>query len=195
MLPNLNAKMRLPYATGSVRVTSPFGKRMLNGVETNHKGLDLVGSNKTLVAPCDGVIGASGIVTNKADRTWEWGNFVRIDTNDGLMIFMCHMSERKVKVGDKVKAGDVVGIEGATGYAFGSHCHFEIRNSSGISLNPAAYLGVKNGDGSYGVPKEASKSYADLVCEKCGLETQTRTYIDKYKYADALWKKLWEAMK
>ena len=36
--------------------------------------------------------------------------------------------------------------------------------------------------------------YADLVCEKCGLEAQTRDYIDRYTYAKDLWRKLWEAM-
>ena len=39
-----------------------------------------------------------------------------------------------------------------------------------------------------------SKDYAALVCEKCGLESQTRAYLDKYKYAPDLWRKLWEAM-
>lgn len=36
--------------------------------------------------------------------------------------------------------------------------------------------------------------YAALVCEKCGLEAQTRDYIDRYTYADDLWRKLWEQM-
>ncbi|MBQ7931909.1 MAG: N-acetylmuramoyl-L-alanine amidase [Clostridia bacterium] len=39
-----------------------------------------------------------------------------------------------------------------------------------------------------------SKDYAALVCEKCGLESQTRAYLDKYKYAPDLWRKLWAAM-
>lgn len=36
--------------------------------------------------------------------------------------------------------------------------------------------------------------YAALVCEKCGLEAQTRDYIDRYTYAEDLWRKLWDAM-
>lgn len=36
--------------------------------------------------------------------------------------------------------------------------------------------------------------YAALVCEKCGLEQQTRDYIDRYTYAEDLWRKLWNAM-
>ena len=37
--------------------------------------------------------------------------------------------------------------------------------------------------------------YAALVCKKCGLEAQTRDYLDRYIYADDLWRKLWESMK
>lgn len=36
--------------------------------------------------------------------------------------------------------------------------------------------------------------YAALVCEKCGLEAQTRDYLDRYIYADDLWRKLWKSM-
>ena len=42
---------------------------------------------------------------------------------------------------------------------------------------------------------EDSEDYADLVCEKCGFEEQTREYLDAYRYADDLWRKLWLAMK
>lgn len=41
----------------------------------------------------------------------------------------------------------------------------------------------------------SAPDYAALVCEKCGLEAQTRDYIDRYTYADDLWRKLWESMK
>jgi len=37
-------------------------------------------------------------------------------------------------------------------------------------------------------------NYADLVCKKCGLEEQTKTDLNSYKYAADLWRKLWEAM-
>lgn len=138
--------MRLPYESGKVELTSKFGLRTLNGALNNHKGIDLVGrTTKTVVAPCDGVVGQSAIFDKATDRTgtWEWGNYVRIDTPDGLKIYMCHLAERKVKVGDKVKAGDVIGIEGNTGYSFGSHLHFEIRKN-GVSVNPCTYLGIPN---------------------------------------------------
>lgn len=185
--------MRLPYKTNTtVRVTSPFGPRTLKGVTKPHKGVDLVGASKTLVAPCDGVVAVSTIITNPNNRTSEWGNYIRIDTPDGLKVYMCHMKERKVKAGDKVKVGDVVGIEGSTGESTGSHCHFEIRNKSGTSIDPTPYLGIQNGVGTYTAKPE--KDYAALVCEKCGFEAKTKAYLDKYQFADDLWRKLWEAM-
>lgn len=147
--------MRLPYANGRVTLTSPFGWRKLNNVRNYHKGIDLCGTNKTLVAPCDGVIGTSTILDKATDTTltWQWGNYIRIDTPDGLNIYMCHMSERKVKKGDRVKAGDIVGIEGNTGYSFGSHCHFEIRKN-GKSVDPTPYLGIKNAWGVHDVQQK-----------------------------------------
>lgn len=149
-------KMNLPYKSGKVTLTSHFGWRTLNGQRDYHKGVDLSGTDKTLVAPCDGVIGSSTIITDKSNLTWQWGNYIRIDTADGLKIFMCHMAARKVKVGQKVKAGDVVGIEGNTGYSFGSHCHFEVRKN-GESVDPTPYLGIPNEWGQYDIkaaPKE-----------------------------------------
>lgn len=149
-------KMNLPYQSGKVTLTSHFGWRTLNGQRDYHKGVDLSGTDKTLVAPCDGVIVSSTIITDKSNLTWQWGNYIRIDTADGLKIFMCHMAARKVKVGQNVKAGDVVGIEGNTGYSFGSHCHFEVRKN-GESVDPTPYLGIPNEWGQYDVkaaPKE-----------------------------------------
>lgn len=185
------AEWILPYKSGAVTLTSRFGWRNLNGTQNYHNGVDLVGTDKTLVAPCDGVIGSSAMITDKSDATWEWGNYVRIDRADGLKIFMCHMAARKVRAGQKVRAGDVVGMEGNTGYSFGSHCHFEVRKN-GVSVDPTPYLGIPNGAGTYAVQNQPD--YADLVCEKCGLEAQTRKYIDAYRFAPDLWRKLWEAM-
>ena len=140
--------MKLPYKSGTVTLTSKFGLRWLNGKLEDHKGIDLVGTNKVLTAPCDGVIGSSTIITDPLNRTSQWGHYIRIDTPDGLQIFMCHMSQRKVKVGDRVKAGDEVGIEGSTGKSTGSHCHFEIRKN-GKSVNPCTYLGIPNAWGEH----------------------------------------------
>lgn len=189
-------KLMLPYKTGTVQVTSPYGMRTLDGVTAMHKGVDLVGSDKTIVSPCDGKIGWAGEYNDKdrGGHTWEWGNYIRIETESGYKIYLCHMATVAVKVGQAVKAGDVLGREGSTGKSTGSHCHFEVRYS-GKSMDPTPYLGIANRVGTYpATTAQDSEDYADLVCNKAGLEAQTKAYLDKYKYAPDLWRKLWEAM-
>ena len=153
--------MRIPYLKSACWVTSPYGQRTLNGVSGWHNGIDLVGvdGDRVLVAPCDGVVRSSTMIPKSSGNlTWEWGNYIRIDTADGYNVFMCHMAERKVTVGQQVKAGDVVGLQGNTGYSFGEHCHFEVRKN-GMSVNPAPLLGINNALGTYriNVQKRANK--------------------------------------
>ncbi len=186
--------MRLPYKTGTVRVSSPFGWRTLQGTREYHRGVDLVGSDKTLVSPVDGVVAVSTMLDKSTDTTltWQWGNYVRIDGNDGRRYYLCHMAQRFVRPGKRVRAGEAVGIEGNTGYSFGTHCHLEVRDRAGNSLDPTQLLGIDNLAGKKVTVRE--ETYAEKVCGKCGLEPQTRAYLDKYPYADELWRKLWEAM-
>jgi hypothetical protein len=54
------------------------------------------------------------------------------------------MARRAVNVGERVEAGELVGIEGSTGYSTGSHCHFEVRDKNNKQLNPAELLGIPN---------------------------------------------------
>lgn len=190
-------KLNLPYRTGTVRVSSPYGMRTISGVREMHKGVDLVGSDKTIVAPCDGKIGWAGEYNDKlrGGNTWEWGKYIRIETEDGYKIYLCHMAAVAVKAGQAVKAGDVLGREGTTGKSTGSHCHFEVRYG-GKSTDPTPLLGIANRVGSYPAQAvEPGEDFAEMVCKKAGLEAQTRAYLDKYRYAGDLWRKLWEAMR
>lgn len=176
----------LPYNTGTVRVTSAY---LENRSGTPHKGIDLVGTNKLIVAVLPGVVLLSRRITDPSNRTSEWGEYVCVRSGDGTLSYYCHLSERRVKSGDTIRAGDTIGVEGSTGKSTGSHLHFEVRNAAGVSVDPTPYLGTPNARGSYVIP-----DYAGLVCEKAGLGVQTREYLDKYKYKDDLWRKLWEAM-
>lgn len=152
------SKLYLPF-DGRVYLSSPFGYRTLYGASDYHKGVDLVGQDDTTVrAPCDGVIGQSAIITDKSNLTWQWGNYVRLDTADGLYIFMCHMSERLVTTGQKVTRGQPLGVMGNTGYSFGAHTHFEVRNARGESLDPTVYLGIENQAGYYQNKEEQEMS-------------------------------------
>lgn len=170
---------------GKFKVTSPFGQRVLNGQTDNHKGIDVVGlTNKYVCAVVSGVVRSSCIVTDKSNRTWEWGNYVCINGDDGNRYYYCHLNKRLVSAGQRVNVGDHIGIEGNTGYSFGSHCHFEVRNSVGVSIDPTPFLKVKNTVGTYG------SDYRSEVMKKFGLSESTMKYLDKYKYASDLYKKL-----
>ena len=148
------AIMKLPY-NGRIQLTSIYGSRYLFGAYEFHQGIDLVGlDDKTLLSPVEGTVGRSQIITDPNNRTSEWGNYVRIDTKDGLSIYMCHMSKRLVDVGQKVCIGDPVGIEGSTGKSTGSHLHFEIRMNN-THVNPCTYLNIANELGIYQNKKES----------------------------------------
>lgn len=150
--------MRLPYQNGACRVSSPYGNRILNGSPDFHRGIDLVGldGDRTIVAPCDGMIRTSAMIPKESgDKTWEWGNYIRLDTDDGYCIYFCHLAERKVGTGQRVRAGDVIGTQGNTGYSFGEHLHFEIRKN-GAAVNPAPLLGIQNAVGVYRQSQDAT---------------------------------------
>ena len=138
---------------GKFKVTSPYGQRTLNGSVDNHTGIDIVGvEDKNVYAPCDGTIGSSTIITDKSNATWQWGNYVRLDTEDNHSIYLCHLASRSVKVGQKVKKGDKLGVMGNTGYSFGAHTHFEVRKyGTSTVVNPSTYSGIPNKEGTYEV--------------------------------------------
>ena len=134
--------MQLPYQ-GEVRISSPFGWRTLFGKRVYHKGIDLVGTDKTVRAVVGGVVGQSIIITDPKNRTSEWGNYVRVDGEDGRLYYYCHLSKRFVSRGDKVSVGDALGIEGSTGKSTGSHLHLEVREN-GTSIDPTKIIGIRN---------------------------------------------------
>ena len=65
-----------------------------------------------------------------------------------MTIYYCHLERRLVQVGQTVKAGDVIGIQGATGQVTGEHLHFECRKGT-KQIDAAEYLGIKNALGTY----------------------------------------------
>lgn len=134
--------IKLELYQGEYNVTSPFGSRILaNGDKRFHKGIDCVGKvNKNIVAPTNGKIISSQIITDKSNPTWEWGNYIKMDDLNGYYLFFCHLDKRLVVANQIVKKGEVIGIEGKTGYSFGSHLHFEVRRKSdNVSIDPIEY--------------------------------------------------------
>jgi|GEM_PF-923898 Membrane proteins related to metalloendopeptidases len=142
----------LPYLKGlRVNVTSPFGNRILNGISENHSGIDLVGTGKNIHANIDGEVIQSRIVTDKTNLTWQWGNYITIQDSKGYQHIYAHLNTRHVGIGDIVKVGQIIGVEGNTGYSFGSHLHYEVRTSDNKAIDPTPFLGIPNTIGTYTV--------------------------------------------
>lgn len=112
-----------------------FGtRRVFNGVTKSvHQGLDY---RVPAATPVDAVNDGTVIL---ARPLYFEGNFVVIDHGQGLLTLYLHLSEFKVKEGDKVKRGQLIGLSGATGRATGPHLHIAVR-WQGTYLNPAALL-------------------------------------------------------
>ena len=172
--------MQLPYK-GDVRVSSPFGWRTMNGERVYHKGIDLVGTDKTVRAVVGGVVGQSILITDPKNRTSEWGNYVRVDGEDGRLYYYCHLSKRLVDRGAKVAVGDAIGIEGSTGKSTGSHLHFEVREN-GTSIDPTKILGIKNAVGTVQAAKtEMRTNYTVNGLTICRADDFSIEYCDRKK--------------
>lgn len=172
--------MQLPYK-GEVRVSSPFGWRTLFGKRVYHKGIDLVGTDKTVRAVVGGVVGQSIIITDPKNSTSEWGNYVRVDGEDGRLYYYCHLAKRIVERGAKVAVGDAIGIEGSTGKSTGSHLHFEVREN-GSSIDPTKILGIKNTVGTVQTTKTTVRTnYTVNGLTICRADDFSIEYCDRKK--------------
>lgn len=155
--------MRLPYNPGTpIRLVSTYGLRedpITHEPEVFHGGIDLVGDgDKTICAVVGGTVLQSRRVYDAGNPTSEWGNYISIAGDDGLVHYYCHLSERWVVAGERIEQGQAIGVEGSTGRSTGSHLHYEVRWSVvGDTLNPAEILGVPNEEGVY-VVEENNKA-------------------------------------
>jgi len=103
------------------------------GMKQMHRGIDIANHTGTpVVASADGRITMVG-------RNGGMGKTIVIDHGYGFVTRYAHLSDYKVKRGQRVKRGDVIGLMGSTGYSTGPHLHYEVLRN-GKSLNPASYI-------------------------------------------------------
>jgi murein DD-endopeptidase MepM/ murein hydrolase activator NlpD len=119
-------------------VSGVFGSaRVFNGVKkSQHTGLDFrVTTGTPIVASNSGKI-------ILARALYFEGNCVMIDHGQGLITLYLHLSEIKVKEGDAVEKGQLLGLSGGTGRATAPHLHFAVR-WRGEYLDPRTLLELR----------------------------------------------------
>lgn len=118
-----------PMSRGEL--SSCFGPRW----GTMHAGIDLfTDAGEPIVAVTKGTVVAAG---------WAYSGYgisVVVDHHNGYLTHYAHMRDDAVRVGQKVKAGDVLGYEGSTGDSTGPHLHFEVHAGMWRQINPAPWL-------------------------------------------------------
>jgi murein DD-endopeptidase MepM/ murein hydrolase activator NlpD len=112
-----------------------FGMKFdpFTGYKRMHRGIDIANQRGTsIIATADGKV-------VRASTAGGLGKMVVIDHGYGLETRYAHLSQYKVKVGQRIKRGDVVGLMGSTGYSTGPHLHYEVRRN-GKAINPIKYI-------------------------------------------------------
>jgi len=115
-------------------LTSRFGTR--DGRPHNGIDLDLVVG--------DPVGSAFPGVVRYAGTCGGFGRLVVVRHYNGLETYYAHLHRIKVKSGDVVDAGEVIGLGGNSGHSTGSHLHFEVR-FKGVPINPSHLIAVSEG--------------------------------------------------
>ena len=117
------------------RLASGYGTRFHPILKVNkmHKGLDFAASTGTpIYATGDGAVKVSEFNSG-------YGNMVVLKHGNGYESLYAHMSRSKVRNGQKVKRGDVIGYVGSTGLSTGAHLHYEI-HKNGEAVDPVMYF-------------------------------------------------------
>ena len=120
------------YPLPGAKVISPYG-----GKRRHHSGTDIkTKANDNIYAAFDGEVTFSGDYHG-------YGKLIRIKHPNGLETYYSHNSQNLVKVGDHVKAGQLIALTGRTGRATTEHLHFETR-VKGKAVNSNKYFDHAN---------------------------------------------------
>ncbi|MGH8969551.1 MAG: peptidoglycan DD-metalloendopeptidase family protein [Actinomycetes bacterium] len=121
------------------RISSPYGMRThpITGVHKLHTGVDLS-------APCGTPIGAARdgtVIVAEYNQAYGWRTVVSHGVVGRVLLTTTynHQPGLGVEVGQRVRAGDVIGWVGSTGYSTGCHLHFELVVNSEL-VDPVPWL-------------------------------------------------------
>jgi murein DD-endopeptidase MepM/ murein hydrolase activator NlpD len=116
-------------------LNSSYGYRNdpIDNIRRFHQGQDItVPTGTPIYAPADGII-------KRAYYVGGFGNHIKINHGSGYSTIFAHLSKFKVKYGQKVKRGDLIGFTGNTGRSTAPHLHYEI-HYYGAPQNPLDYF-------------------------------------------------------
>lgn len=120
-----NGSYVYPLPSQYTTITSRFGPRThpITGKYNNHSGADIAAPARTEIKAVQG-----GVVITSAYSPSLWGEYVVISHGNGMTTLYAHMTRgsRKVKEGDVVSAGQVIGLVGTTGLSSGNHLHLTL---------------------------------------------------------------------
>ncbi len=125
-----------PLPESYQQISSPWGWRIhpVTGKQQFHNGIDIPAPYGTQIfAVNDGTVVECSY--NYAD-----GYYITINHGGGIASFYSHLSRYYVKVGDKVKRGQVIANVGTSGYTTGPHLNLNVYKD-GSSVNPLTYFG------------------------------------------------------
>lgn len=117
------------------RISDAWGSRIhpiTNNLEF-HEGIDISNQTGTPIYAT-----AAGMVTS-TEYTSGYGKHLIIDHGNGYKSLYAHLYNYKVKEGESVSNGQIIGLMGDTGYSTGPHLHYEMHYKQG-KLNPANFL-------------------------------------------------------
>ena len=122
-----------PVKGGFLNSSYGYRKDPIDNIMRFHQGQDItVKSGTPIIAPADGIV-------KRAYYAGGFGNHIKIDHGNGYSTLFAHLSKFKVKHGQIVKRGEVIGHTGNTGRSTAPHLHYEIHHY-GESKNPLDYF-------------------------------------------------------
>ncbi len=120
------------------KLVSGFGKRInpFHKGLYHHDGVDIAMPTGTAVlASAPGII----ILSRQSNLLAGFGNYIEIDHGNGIITRYAHLELLKVKNGQKVTKGEVIGTIGTSGGSIAPHLHYEVIKK-GKNANPVFYI-------------------------------------------------------